>query len=184
MLDNGEMPPEDAPSSRRPSNGTTARMGRALPHGRGPGAAGDPGPVVLRRLSNAEYTYTLRDLTGVDVARPGREFPVDGAAGEGFTNTGNALVMSPALLTKYLDAAKEVAATRCCCPTGSVSRPARPAATGPTRPLAKIREFYREFTDSRGGDKVNLQGIVFDTNDGGRLPLENTSPRRSPSARP
>ena len=28
--------------------------------------AGDPGPVVLRRLSNMEYTYTLRDLTGVE----------------------------------------------------------------------------------------------------------------------
>ena len=34
---------------------------------------------------------------------------MDGAAGEGFTNAGAALVMSPALLTKYLDAAKEVA---------------------------------------------------------------------------
>ena len=40
---------------------------------------------------------------------PAREFPVDGAAGEGFTNTGNSLVMSPSLVTKYLDAAKEVA---------------------------------------------------------------------------
>ena len=68
--------------------------------------AGDPGPVVLRRLSNAEYTYTLRDLTGVDSLQPAREFPVDGAAGEGFTNTGNALVMSPTLIGKYLDAAR------------------------------------------------------------------------------
>src|SRR3989442_1490701 len=70
--------------------------------------AGDPGPVVLRRLSNAEYTYTLRDLTAIDSLDPAREFPVDGAAGEGFMNTGNALVMSPALLTKYLDAAKAI----------------------------------------------------------------------------
>jgi mono/diheme cytochrome c family protein len=67
-------------------------------------SAGDPGPVVLRRLSNMEYTYTLRDLTGVDSLDPAKEFPVDGAAGEGFTNVGAALVMSPALLTKYLDA--------------------------------------------------------------------------------
>lgn len=72
--------------------------------------AGDPGPVLLRRLSNMEYTYTLRDLTGVPSLDPAREFPLDGAAGEGFTNAGAALVMSPALLTKYLDAAKEVAA--------------------------------------------------------------------------
>src|SRR6185295_18075073 len=44
--------------------------------------AGDPGPVVLRRLSNAEYTYTIRDLTGVESLDPAKEFPVDGAAGE------------------------------------------------------------------------------------------------------
>src|SRR6185436_9541778 len=37
---------------------------------------------------------------------------------------------------------------------------------------AQIRGFYREFTDPRGGDKVNLQGIIFETNEGGRLPLE------------
>src|SRR5262249_53683075 len=30
----------------------------------------------------------------------------------------------------------------------------------------------REFSDSRGSDTVNLQGIVFNTNDGGRLPVE------------
>ena len=43
---------------------------------------GDPGPVVLRRLSNAEYNYTISDLTGLDLD-PTREFPIDGAAGEG-----------------------------------------------------------------------------------------------------
>ena len=36
--------------------------------------AGDPGRVLARRLSNAEYDYTIRDLTGVDL-RPTREFP-------------------------------------------------------------------------------------------------------------
>ena len=38
--------------------------------------AGDPGPVLVRRLSNAEYNYTIRDLTGADL-RPAREFPVE-----------------------------------------------------------------------------------------------------------
>ena len=36
--------------------------------------AGDPGTVLARRLSNAEYNYTIRDLTGVDI-RPTRGFP-------------------------------------------------------------------------------------------------------------
>src|SRR5262249_54619758 len=29
--------------------------------------AGDPGRVLARRLSNAEFDYTIRDLTGVDI---------------------------------------------------------------------------------------------------------------------
>jgi hypothetical protein len=70
--------------------------------------AGDPGLVLARRLSNAEYNYTIRDLTGVDI-RPTREFPVDPANPAGFDNSGESLVMSPALLNKYLQAAREVA---------------------------------------------------------------------------
>ena len=69
--------------------------------------AGDPGVVLARRLSNAEYNYTIRDLTGVDI-RPAREFPVDPANPAGFDNSGESLAMSPALLTKYLQAAQEV----------------------------------------------------------------------------
>jgi hypothetical protein len=69
--------------------------------------AGDPGVVLARRLSNAEYNYTIRDLTGVDI-RPTREFPVDPANPEGFDNSGESLTMSPALLNKYLKAAREI----------------------------------------------------------------------------
>ncbi len=70
--------------------------------------AGDPGIVLARRLSNAEYNYTIRDLTGVDI-QPAREFPVDPANPAGFDNSGESLAMSPALLDKYLQAAREVA---------------------------------------------------------------------------
>ena len=70
--------------------------------------AGDPGVVLARRLSNAEYNYTVRDLTGVDI-RPTREFPVDPANTAGFDNSGETLMMSPTLLKKYLAAAREVA---------------------------------------------------------------------------
>ena len=69
--------------------------------------AGDPGIVLARRLSNAEYNYTIHDLTGVDL-RPAREFPVDPANPEGFDNSGESLAMSPSLLNKYLQAAREV----------------------------------------------------------------------------
>jgi len=70
--------------------------------------AGDPGIVLARRLSSAEYNYTIRDLTGVDI-RPAREFPVDPANTAGFDNSGETLMMSPTLLKKYLAAAREVA---------------------------------------------------------------------------
>jgi hypothetical protein len=69
--------------------------------------AGDPGVVLARRLSNSEYNYTIRDLTGVDI-RPTKEFPVDPANQAGFDNSGESLNMSPALLNKYLQAAREV----------------------------------------------------------------------------
>jgi hypothetical protein len=68
---------------------------------------GDPGPVLVRRLSNAEYNNSIRDLTGEDI-RPTREFPVDPANTAGFDNSGESLSMSPALLNKYLQAAREV----------------------------------------------------------------------------
>jgi hypothetical protein len=172
MLDSNQMPPME---SKQPTAAERAALQQWV-HSyltiEARATAGDPGPVVLRRLSNAEYTYTLRDLTGVESLQPAREFPVDGAAGEGFTNTGNALVMSPTLLTKYLDAAKEVANHAVLLPDGIVFSPHTTRRDWTDDSLAKIRNFYREFSDPRGSEKVNLQGIVFDTNEGGRLPVE------------
>ncbi len=171
MLDNGEMPPKDAkqPSAaqRKQLRGFVERY--LLAEGRA--RAGDPGPVVLRRLSNAEYTYTIRDLTGVELD-PAREFPADSAAGEGFTNAGGALVMSPALLSKYLDAGKDVARHAVLLPDGFRFSPATTRRDWTNDVLARIRALYREHTESAGASRVNLQGIIFDTNDGGRLPIE------------
>ena len=70
--------------------------------------AGDPGVVPPRRLTNAEYDYTIHDLTGADIGAA-KSFPVDPASGEGFNNTGEALTMSPSLFKKYYAAAEYVA---------------------------------------------------------------------------
>ncbi len=172
MLGNRLMPPEDA---EQPTDADRARLLEWLEDYLTTAAqahSGDPGRVVLRRLSNAEYTYTLRDLTGIESLDPAREFPADGAAGEGFTNTGSALVMSPALVTKYLDAAKEVARHAVLLPDGFRFSPDTTARDWTDEKLAQIREFYGRFTDAGGGSTVNLQGVVFDTNQGGRLPVE------------
>ena len=71
-------------------------------------SAGDPGLVLARRLSNAEYNYTIRDLTGRDM-QVTKEFPVDPANTAGFDNSGESLTMSPGLLNKYLQASRSVA---------------------------------------------------------------------------
>lgn len=132
--------------------------------------AGDPGPVILRRLSNMEYTYTLRDLTGIDSLDPAREFPVDGAAGEGFTNAGAALVMSPALLTKYLDAAKEVSEHLVLTPTGIRFSAGISARDATDETLAEIRGFYARFSD-QGDQSVEVGGTGKVNQGGGILPL-------------
>ena len=172
QIHNGEMPPKKEPqfSAQQKSMLTTWAQARldeiALAN------AGDPGPVVLRRLSNMEYTYTLRDLTGVDSLDLAKEFPVDGAAGEGFTNAGAALVMSPALLTKYLDAAKDVARHMVLLPEGIRFSPSTSARDWTDEALAKIRTLYAKHTTSGEGSETVAQGIKLDTGTGsGHLPL-------------
>src|SRR5437867_10204205 len=109
QLSSEEMPPKDKPQPTPAQRVQLLAWANAVLDEIALARAGDPGPVVLRRLSNAEYTYTIRDLTGIESLDPAKEFPADSASGEGFMNVGNSLVMSPALVTKYLDAAKEIA---------------------------------------------------------------------------
>jgi mono/diheme cytochrome c family protein len=102
-----EMPPKQLPQPTSEARQQVIAWIQAVRSNEARKNAGDPGPVLARRLSNAEYNYTIRDLTGVDI-RPTREFPVDPANQAGFDNSGESLSMSPALLNKYLQAAREV----------------------------------------------------------------------------
>jgi hypothetical protein len=103
-----DMPPKPLPQPASTASKQIIDWIEAMRSSEARKHAGDPGIVLARRLSNAEYNYAIRDLTGVDI-RPTREFPVDPANPEGFDNTGESLAMSPALLNKYLQAAREVA---------------------------------------------------------------------------
>ena len=172
QLANSEMPPKKEPQLSPEQKKQLTTWVQATLDEVALATAGDPGPVVLRRLSNAEYTYTIRDLTGVESLDPAKEFPADGAAGEGFTNAGAALVMSPALLTKYLDAAKEIASHAVLLPDGIRFSAHTSQRDWTDEALAKIRTFYARFSEQGGATAVNLQGIKFDTNAGGRLPVE------------
>lgn len=172
QLDLGEMPPKDA---KQLSNERKQRLMdwiRKTLDEVALASAGDPGPVILRRLSNHEYTYTLRDLTGVDSLDPAREFPVDGAAGEGFTNVGAALVMSPALLTKYLDAAKEVSRHMVLLDDGIRFSNSDSQQDWTDETLAAIRAFYARYTTVGDASKSVQQGVPLDVGtESGRLPL-------------
>jgi hypothetical protein len=170
MLDNREMPPNDsAQLSRQQRKELRGWVERYL-HAEALANAGDPGPVVLRRLNNAEYTYTIRDLTGVDL-NPAREFPTEGSAGEGFTNTGNALVMSPGLLRKYFDAGQEIAGHAVLLPDGFRFSLHATRRDWRNEILSEIREFYGKFVAGKNLGSLR-SNLTFHVGQAGRLPLE------------
>lgn len=142
MLEAGEMPPK---KKRQPADRERTLLvdwTRRFLDAEARARAGDPGHVPLRRLSNAEYDCTIRDLTGVDL-RPTREFPADGAAGEGFTNAAEALSeISPTLLNKYLLAAKDLADHAVLLPTGLRFSPARTRRDWTDESTERLRRFY------------------------------------------
>ena len=107
--------------------------------------AGDPGPVLARRLSNAEYDYTIRDLTGVDL-RPTHEFPVDPANQEGFDNSGESLTLSPALMKKYAQAAKDISEKMALTSTGLefASHPILAETDRDKYCILRIVDFYKK----------------------------------------
>ncbi len=145
MLESGEMPPKSKPQPTAEARKRLLGWVRGFVAVEARARAGDPGPAPLRRLSNAEYTGTIRDLTDVDL-QPAREFPADGAAGEGFTNAAEALSLSPALLDKYLGAAKDVADHAVLLPDGFRFSPAKTRRDWTNECLARLRAFYADYT--------------------------------------
>ncbi len=150
MVEAGEMPPKNKPQPTADERRQLLAWTHGFLDAEARARAGDPGYVPLRRLSNAEYDCTIRDLTGVDL-RPTREFPADGAAGEGFTNAAEALSdVSPALLAKYLRAAKQIAGHAVLLPDGFRFSPTATRRDWTDESMAHIRRFYADFTGDDG----------------------------------
>jgi hypothetical protein len=144
QLEIAEMPPRGKPQPTDRERTILLRWVRALLDAEARARAGDPGPAALRRLNNAEYTHTLRDLTGVELD-PAREFPPDSAAGEGFTNTAETLAMSPALIDRYLKAARDVAAHAVLLPDGFRFSPSTSRRDWTNEALAELRKAYAPY---------------------------------------
>jgi len=109
-----EMPPAGSPGLSDPEKGalhhwSDSRPGRELCDQ----LAGDEtkswyqGRVMSRRITNAEYDRMVAALLGVNL-QPARNFPADGAGGEGFDTTGDTLFTSPIHLERYVAAAEDV----------------------------------------------------------------------------
>ncbi len=156
QLEGKTMPPAEAklhpPDSAR--SGVIAWV-RAVRKAEADRNAGDPGSVPARRLSNAEYDYTIRDLTGQDI-RPTREFPVDPANEAGFDNSAESLTVSPSLVKKYLEAARKVADHVVLRPDG-LDFAAHPVVADTDRDKYSVRriiDFYKS-------QKLDLGDFVF-----------------------
>lgn len=104
---------------------------------------GDPGPVTLRRLTGAEYDYTLQDLTGLSLnLQP--MLDSDAAGGEGFANIGDVQFFQESTLERYLEAAKRVA-QHLIVGAGSLRFAEDPGATGQElAAISRIQAIYRQ----------------------------------------
>src|ERR1041385_2503375 len=107
-LRTGAMPPPGAP---RPANETYSSLATYLETelDRAATAHPNPGTPTIHRLNRAEYTNAVRDLLAIDpeAVDIGSLLPVDDA-GYGFDNIGEVLSVSPALLQRYMSAARKL----------------------------------------------------------------------------
>jgi mono/diheme cytochrome c family protein len=102
----GEMPPSTVRARPDPHTveGLVTYLETTLD--RTAAARPNPGRAPVHRLNRAEYSNAIRDLLAVDV-RPGEWLPVDDS-GYGFDNIAAVLSTSPALLDRYMSAARKV----------------------------------------------------------------------------
>jgi hypothetical protein len=101
------MPPV---GNRRPDNATYDQVAGALEAELDQAAAAHPNPgrpANLHRLNRTEYANAVRDLTGVELDASAL-LPPDQQA-HGFDTNADALLIAPALLDRYLNAAEKIA---------------------------------------------------------------------------
>lgn len=111
--------------------------------------AGDPGKVVLRRLTSGEYAYTIEDLTGLKLGLE-RVLLGDAVGGEGFSNVGDVQFVQDSMIEQYLKAAKQVA-SHAVIGAGPLAFYDNPGKTGQElSAINRIQSIYRKHGFSTG----------------------------------
>ncbi|PWT80603.1 MAG: hypothetical protein C5B57_12000 [Blastocatellia bacterium] len=106
-LRTGAMPPSGAPQPDQATHDTlVAWLETTLD--RAAAAMPNPGRPALHRLNRAEYANAIRDLLALDVDATSLLPPDDSS--NGFDNNADVLGVSPALLERYLSAARKISA--------------------------------------------------------------------------
>jgi cytochrome c553 len=136
----GDMPPEKSTQFAPPEKDEVTKwLGHSLDEVVRANA-GDPGIVTVRRLTNSEYSRTIRDLTGFDYGLAD-DFAPDGGGGEGFSNIGDVLFVSPQQLDKYFVAARKLADNATIMPGSGIEfHPQRVGLRGPVQLRAQAEQ--------------------------------------------
>lgn len=159
MLEDGEMPPEDEPQPdenqrRQLVSAIRAELDRSVLQ-----RSGDPGRIVLRRLTSAEYAYTIQDLTGLDLDLA-NTLVGDAVGGEGFSNVGDVQFVQDSTIEQYLRAAKKVA-SHAVIGAGPLRFYSDPGMTGQElSAIHRIQAIYQEHGFSTGaGEGAEAFGL-------------------------
>lgn len=156
----GKMPP---PESEQPSETQRKELIETIAQGLEAYIeqhAGEPGRIAMRRLTSAEYAYSIEDLTGQQLIDP-QEFVSDAVGGEGFTNVGDVQFVQDATLERYLEAAKKVA-SYAVIGAGPLNFGADPGKTGrELSAIRRIQNIYRSHgfrtAAGEGGEPFGLE---------------------------
>ena len=117
-----------------------------------------PGRVALRRLNRHEYANAIRDLVGLEVD-PALLLPEDNVEGY-FDNNADALQVSPAFISQYVDAARAIAVE-------AVGDPqALPIATTYGDPANMVISLPPDAAPGTGLQQHHLPGMPFGTRGG------------------
>jgi hypothetical protein len=154
-LRSGLMPPAGGP---RPDAESVDRLAAWLADEIDDAAQPAPGRVSLRRLNRREYEYAIRDLLALEIDAAGL-LPDDNVEGH-FDNNADALQVSPAFVSQYVDAARAVALEA----VGDLD--ALPIATTYGDPANMVISLPPEGAPGTGLQQHHLSGMPFGTRGG------------------